>query len=247
MSGLHPLPKLVVALVWLATAILVFDLWFQIALAFTAALALILLDRVSPLKVLLLTIPFMLFGFGFLTTSLVFRQEADFALHVAEDTLVRSKGFSAGLILFFRAVACGMVSMAFALTTDPGRLVRALMAGWRLPPRVGYALFSAFELVPDLAGAANEMRLARAMRRGRPPRRLPGPGEAASLVVPLLAFAIRRAGRAAIAMEARGLAPNRARTIIDCPRLAARDAIFVAVSLSLLGLLVVLAARGWAI
>ena len=64
------------------------------------------------------------------------------------------------------------------------------------------------QLVPDLASELQQMRLARAMKAGRRPRRLPGLMEALSLVIPLLAFAIRRAGRTAIAMEARGLSPD---------------------------------------
>jgi len=52
----------------------------------------------------------------------------------------------------------------------------------------------------------------------------------------LLAFAIRRAGRAAIAMEARGLAPGARRTVIAAPRFHRRDIAFVAVALAMLAL-----------
>ena len=76
------------------------------------------------------------------------------------------------------------------------------------------------------------MRLARAMKSGRPPRRIPGMAELFSLIVPLLAFAIRRAGRTAIAMEARGLSAA-PRTITKVPRFSARDLTFVALSLGL--------------
>lgn len=83
---------------------------------------------------------------------------------------------------------------------------------------------------------AQQIRLARAMKQGRPPRRFPGPVESFSLVIPLLAFAIRRAGRAAIAMEARGLAPGAPRTITTAPRFHRRDVAFVAVALAMLAL-----------
>ena len=240
LSRLHPLPKLVVCLAWVTASILVFDARFQAATILIATAALIVLERKSPFVVAALMVPFALFGFGFLTTSVLFREESDFALRMAGETPFGSAAFSAGIVLFLRAVACGMVSALFALTTDPSGFIKALMANWRLSPRIGYALFSALHLVPDLAAQAQQIRLARAMRGGGPPRRIPGPFEAASLVVPLLAYAIRRASRAAIAMEVRGL-DGRTRTITAAPRLGRRDGWFVLSALGLLGLLIVTA------
>ncbi|WP_230534239.1 energy-coupling factor transporter transmembrane component T family protein [Microvirga roseola] len=234
LKALNPLGKLVVCFVWLAASVLVFDARFQLAAILIPSLALIVLNRTPPLVVLALMVPFSLFGFGFLTTSVLFRQESDFALRMAGESPLASPAFSAGVTLFLRALACGMISAFFALTTDPGALVRALMVHARLPPRIGYSLFAAMQLVPDLAAEAQQMRYARAMKSGRRLRRLPGPGELVSLVIPLLAFAIRRAGRTAIAMEARGLAPDAPRTITQAPVFRRRDAAFVLVALAAL-------------
>lgn len=236
LKALNPLSKLLICLVWLAASVLVFDARFQLAAILAPALALVVLNRTSPLVLLALMVPFCLFGSGFLTTSLLFRQESDFALRMAGESLLSSPAFSAGITLFLRAVACGMISAFFALTTDPGALVRALMVHGRLPPRIGYSLFAAMQLVPDLASEAQQMRFARAMKTGRRLRRIPGPVEAASLVIPLLAFAIRRAGRAAIAMEARGLAPAAPRTVMNAPQFHRRDLVFILAALGALAL-----------
>ncbi|MDF1599610.1 energy-coupling factor transporter transmembrane component T [Mesorhizobium sp. YIM 152430] len=237
LSALHPLPKLIVCLVWLAASIAVFDPRFQAGIIALAALTLIFIERRSPLLVLALMVPFALFGFGFLTTATLFREESDFATRMAAETPFGSPAFSAGIVLFLRAIACGMVSAVFVLTTEPGRFIKALMANWRLSPRIGYALFSALHLVPDLASEAQQIRLARAMKKGRAPRRIPGPLETASLVVPLLAFAIRRANRAAIAMEARGLGAGPARTIVGAPRSGRAEAFFVVAAFAILAML----------
>jgi len=236
LSSLHPLAKLAVCLVWIAAAILVFDMRFQLAAILLSALALVILEGKSPLTVLALMVPFALFGFGFLTTSVLFREESDFALRMAEEAPFASEAFSAGMVLFLRAIACGMVSALFALTTDPGLLIKALMADWRLSPRIGYSLFSVLQLVPDLAAEAQQIRLARAMKRGKPPSRFPNPAETVTLLIPLLAYAIRRASRAAIAMEARGFDEGSARTIIGAPQRRRRDAVFVVVALVTLAL-----------
>lgn len=234
LRAVNPITKLIVCAAWLLAAMLVFDMRFQAACILVPTLALVLLNRTSPLLLLALAVPFALFGFGFLSTSLLFHTESDFALHVAGESLFATPAFSAGLTLLLRAIACGMISVFFALTTDPNVAVRAMMISWKLPARIGYSLFAAMQLVPDLAAEAQQMRIARAMRSGRPPRRIPGPVELFSLVIPLLAFAIRRAGRAAIAMEARGLAPDGPRTVMDAPGFGRRDWVFAIAALGTL-------------
>ena len=238
LTSLNPLIKLAVCLVWMVACIAVFDLRLQLAAIVIVVLALIFLQGVRPLVVLALMVPFALFGFGFLTTNLLFRQEAEFATRMAGQALFASPAFSAGFTLFLRAIAIGLISAFFALTTDPGAFVRALMAYCRLSPRFGYALFSVLQFVPDLAAEARQIRIARAMKQGRPPRRFVGPVEAAGLLVPLLAFAIRRAGRAAIAMEARGLARGRARTLTHVPAFGRGDTAFALAASLVLALLV---------
>jgi energy-coupling factor transport system permease protein len=238
LKTIHPLVKLALCLVWLAACLAVFDLRLQLATILVAAIALVFLGRISPLLLLALMLPFALFGFGFLTTNLAFHREADFARHIAEHALFAAPEWSVGLTLFLRTIAIGLLSALFVLTTDPGGFVRALMAYGRLSPRIGYALFSVLQLVPDLAAEARQIRLAHAMKRGRPPRRWIGPLEAARLLIPLLAFAIRRAGRAAIALEARGLGGSGKRTLIKVPEFRRRDLAFSAATGALLSLLV---------
>jgi energy-coupling factor transport system permease protein len=241
LSPLHPLPKLVICLLWIIASILVFDARFQIVVILLALIVLAGLERKSPFLVFGLMIPFALFGFGFLTTSVFFRADSDFALHVARQSPFASEAFSAGIVLFLRAIATGLISAVFVLTTDPGRFIKSLMADWKLSPRIGYALFSALQLTPELAAELRQIRIARAMKRGKPPSYFLRPGELVTLFIPLLAFAIRRAGRAAIAMESRGLGLSAKRTIVGAPKLGRRDAVFVmAAFLALIASLAVL-------
>ena len=226
LRALNPLTKLGVCLVWLSASMLIFDAGFQMVCILLCGGMLIVFNRTSPVLLAALIVPFGLFGFGFLTTSLLFHRESDYALQVAAETAVTSTAVSAGLVLFLRAIACGMISIFLALTTDPGALVRALMVYVRLSPRIAYALFAAMQLVPDLAGELQHMRIARAMKSGRPLTRIPRPRETIGLIVPLLAFAIRRASHTAISLEARGLAPGKRRTVLRRPLFAVRDVLF---------------------
>lgn len=237
LSRMHPLPKLALCLVWIGASLLVFDLRFQL-LALGLAIALLWgVERVALWKLLALMIPFALFGFGFLTTSVLFQRESGFAVQMAREQGAVQPDLSPGLVLFARVLACGMISALFALTTDAGRLVRALMQHLRLPAPVGFAIMQAMHLVPDLGREMQSLRMARAMRQGRALRRIPRPGEVLALVIPLLAFAIRRATRAAIAMEARGLHPARPRSQLPQPGVSRPDIVA-----SVLGLLALIAA-----
>lgn len=238
---LNPLSIFFVCLAFLLASTLLFDPVFQVAVIVVVGVLLLVVQRVRPLLLLAYMVPFVLFGMGFVTTNLFFRQDSDFAIALAGESAFRSGALSAGLTLSLRALACGMVSIFFALTIDPGTFVRALIAYLKFPARMGYALFVAMQLVPDLIAEAQQIRMARAMREGRSVRWLPRPREIVGLVVPLLAFAVRRAGRSAIAMEARGFGAYPTRTMIGVPGFLPRDAGFVAAGMAALALLV---ARG---
>jgi energy-coupling factor transport system permease protein len=231
LSRLHPLPKLALCLIWIIASLVVFDLQFQLVALGFAVLLLWVAERVALWKILLLMLPFALFGMGFLTTSVLFQREAGFAVQMAREQGAVQPDLSPGLVLFARVMACGMISALFALTTDPGRLVRALMQHLRLPASVGFAILQAMHLVPDLGREMQSLRMARAMRAGHALRRIPRPRELMALVIPLLAFGIRRATRAAIAMEARGLAPGRLRSQLPQPEVTGYDIIASAVGL----------------
>jgi energy-coupling factor transport system permease protein len=230
LSRLHPLPKLALSLIWIIASLVVFDLQFQlVTLGFVVAL-LWVVERVPLWKILLLIVPFALFGMGFLTTSVLFQRDSGFAVQMAQEQGAVQPDLAPGLVLFARVLACGMISALFALTTDAGRLVRALMQHLLLPAPVGFAILQAMHLVPDLGRELQSLRMARAMRNGHALRRIPRPSEIVALVIPLLAFGIRRATRAAIAMEARGLHPGRARSQLPQPGITRFDMLASAVA-----------------
>jgi len=65
MKSLHPLGKLAVCMIWIVASILIFDMRFQLATILLAVLVLVVAERISPLKVLVLMAPFALFGLAF--------------------------------------------------------------------------------------------------------------------------------------------------------------------------------------
>lgn len=240
LNTLHPLPKLAVCMLAILASLMVFDLGFQAGLLVLAVLGLWLGGNIALWRIAVLLVPFALFGFGFLTTSLLFNVESGYVMQMAQQQGRGRLIEAPGLVLFMRVLACGMISALFVLTTDPGALIRALMRHLRLPAPFGFALLHALHLVPDLGREFVQLRMARAQARGAQPRRIPGPAEVVALAVPLLAFAIRRAGRAALAMETRGLHPGKPRRTMHLdPPPGRRDWGFVALAVLALAALLI--------
>ena len=106
MHQVNPLTTLAVCAAWIVAAMIILDARFLIFTIVLFASALLVMRRTSPLTLLLLMIPFALFGLGFVTTNLLFRQEADFANMVSAEAPVSSDALSAGLTLALRAIAC---------------------------------------------------------------------------------------------------------------------------------------------
>lgn len=234
LSQRHPLALFAVCFAWILASLMILDLQFQIiALAGPVGL-LALVERQPIRKLLMIAVPFALFGVGIVTTQILFRQGSGYLSALQAEAVWETEAGEVGLILFLRVLACGFLSALFVLTADQGRFIKALMIHCRLPASVAYALLSVLNMARDFAGEITQMRLARAMRRGRHPSRFPGPGETVALVVPALAYAIRRAERMARAMEARGFDSAAQRTVIHPPKAGIGDGILVLAGLGLL-------------
>jgi energy-coupling factor transport system permease protein len=217
LKRLHPVAKLAACLAWVAAASLILDPLFLGASLGLAVLLLLGPGGVRAGAAARAAATFALFGFGFLTTAVLFRMDGGYVAALSAEAALRSDAARAGVSLFLRAMACGMISYLFAATTDAGALARAAMAQAGLPPRLGYALFATLNAAPEMAADLAMLRRGRAMRRGRTPSRLMGPREAAALAVPLLAAAIRRASDCAVAMEARGLSRDGRPRVLGAP------------------------------
>lgn len=212
LRAVNPLTKLTVAMALMALATFLFDPTTQCMVASAPALALLALDRLSPLHLALVILPFALFGFGFLSTTVLFYEHGGYyAASLPGATGEPAAAWRAGWVLLLRSIAFGMVSYAFVRTTDPTEFMVALVQHARLPIAIGYALLAALQSLPRLRDDARQLRYARAIRERRRPARLPGVRELAWLATQLLVAAIRRADHAARSMEARGLGHDQRR------------------------------------
>lgn len=179
--------------------------------------------------------PFVLFAFGYFWTVLLFADPA-----AAGDVRwswggleITREAFNKGLSLGLRVLAFASLSFLFIFTTDPVRFIYALMRQCKLPPKLAYGILAGFRFLPALA---DELALIRKAHRIRGVDRTRGVGERirriGRILIPLLAGAIRKAERAAMAMESKGFTGSRDRTYYYEMNITGKDWWFPAIMLA---------------
>jgi energy-coupling factor transport system permease protein len=148
-----------------------------------------------------------------------------------------------GATMAARLLAILSASAMFVLTTDPSQFVRALIHQGRVSPRIAYSVFAAYRFVPLLQVELETIRAAHQMRGG-----VGGGGpfgqirEIVGYAIPLLASAVRKGERVALAMESRGFGalPPQTRTYFRVTSLSQADLWFSLACVLALGGLVAL-------
>ena len=136
-------------------------------------------------------------------------------------------GLVYGAAMAARLLAIFATSLLFVLTTDPTEFVLALIQQGRLPYRVGYGVFAAYRFVPLFEEEFANVRAAHQMRGGVGADGLIARlRQVAGYVIPLLAIAVRKGERVALAMDARAFGALPHRTYFRRTALGWNDAIF---------------------
>jgi energy-coupling factor transport system permease protein len=226
---LGPLAKLVVAIVWLVGLALTVDPRPPLILTVLALGGGPLLGRIPVRSLLLRLAPLVLAALGIGLFNALSASAADatgVALIELGPMRLTQVGAAAGLGLGLRVLAIASVGIAFVLTTDPTRLVDALVQVARLPERFAYGALAAYQAIPHLARSLVTLRQARRIRG------LAG-GWHPGLLVALLILAIRHADRLALAMDARAFGSGpRSRYRVE--RWSQGDSAFVALAVVIL-------------
>jgi energy-coupling factor transport system permease protein len=209
-----PLMKLAVGLVWLGFLLAVVDPRPALVLILASAAGCLGLGRVPLRRFARAWVPFLLAALGVLLVNTVLGAAN---LDPANSTLLRvgplrvtGVALAVGVALGLRVLAVAAVGVAFALTTEATRLADALVQQARIPERFAAGALAAHQAVPRLTldlATLHQARRIRGLRGDWHPR----------LLMALLILAVRRAGRVALAMDARGFAlgtpPSRYRVV----------------------------------
>jgi energy-coupling factor transport system permease protein len=217
-SWLHrrnPTAKLAAHLLVSLLLTVVFDPLTPLFFFLCALLAGRALGRLPVAVMLKALLPFWLLGVSLLVTNALFatRPEQATVLWRGGPFTATVEGATIGFSLAERSVAIAAFTIVLIMSTDPTALVRSLVQQAHLPPRFAYPALAAYRFLPLLQTEFETIRLAHRLRGvGRSRGWLGWLREQARMTLPLLANAIRRAERVALAMDARGFGSLRPRT-----------------------------------
>ncbi len=205
LATINPAVKLICSVVVMLFVSVVFDLQTLSLLTAFGALMVLGLGRMRPVVLVRALLPFLLFGIGFLWMNALLPRSAGTTLFTVGPVAISAEGLRNGMSFFLRALTFGVWSVLFVASTEPTRFVLSLVHQLSVPPKIAYSALAAYRYLPSLQIELEQIRGA---------HRLRGVGEAGGVrgklqrayrfTVPLLAGALRRAGRVAAAMEARG-------------------------------------------
>ena len=195
-----PLVKLGLALAWLIGLATTIRPGPPTLLAATALAAGLVLGRIPPRRLARALAPLVIAAVSIALANLIFSgsNTNPSATELARlgPFRITQQAANAALGLGARVMAIVAVGVAFAQTTDPTRLVDALVQQARLSARFAYGALAAYQAVPRLGEDLATLRQARRIR---------GLGGSwhPRLLVGLLVRAIRHADQLALAMDAR--------------------------------------------
>jgi energy-coupling factor transport system permease protein len=211
---LNPSIKLLAVVVVTVAITFVFDIVTPLVFLAAAVLLLIIGGRISAGYVLVSLAPFVLVSVGFVFLYAIFGPNTGPNTIVALGPFrVSREGIELGVSVGLRILFLVSTSLLFIATTEPGDLVLSLIQQARLNYKLAFAMLVAYRFIPIFA---EEYANIRAAARVRGIGSGSGPIDAIRALrrdaVPLLAGAIRRSERLALAMDSRAFGAYRTRT-----------------------------------
>lgn len=175
-----------------------------------------LLSDISFKRWILLFTPFVFLSLGFAWMTMLYKSDT----FSGGDILlsfwwmeVTTESFKVAMSLALRSLCFVVLSFMFVLTTDSTKFMLSLMQQLKLPPQLTYGILAAYRFLPTFRHELDILRQAHRIR---------GVGQAKGIkgrlqqlrryMIPLLANAIRKAERVAIAMESKGFTGETERT-----------------------------------
>ncbi|WP_018883013.1 energy-coupling factor transporter transmembrane component T family protein [Paenibacillus massiliensis] len=179
-----------------------------VALVFTVAVTWLAGD-ISWRRWLLLFTPFVIMGLGYIWTAALFPREDTVLLSPVLLSIgpleITEAVWHTALSLGLRTLIFSALSLLFILTTDPVHFILSLMQQCKLPPKLAYGILAGFRFLPLFR---EELRIMQQAHRMRGVGKERGWGKLLRAVkrysIPLLASAIRKSERVAVAMISRG-------------------------------------------
>lgn len=195
-----------------------------------------LLGAVSFRKWILYFLPFLIIAFGFFWTTVVFAKNPGSSSEVIRFLWLevpRETMFTA-ISLSLRVLCFSTLSLLFIFTTEPTKFILSLMQQLKLPQKLAYGILAGFRFLPLLKEELFIIRSAHRIRGVNRAKTIKDYfGQMKRYSIPLLASAIRKAERTAIAMESKGFTGEKDRTFYKKMRVTKNDWLFLILMVTL--------------
>lgn len=235
---MNPSVKFLAITICMFTMAFFFDPWTPLVFWVGVLVLQMLFSQISWKKWLLFMLPFFVTAFGYFWTTLVFAEDQSGpVIWSIWNVYITETQLNHALSLSFRVLAFSSLSLLFALTTNPVKFILSLMQQLKLSPKIAYGVMVGYQFLPVLKdefvqiGQAHRLRGAtqekNAFQRLLAIRRI---------LIPMLAGAVRKAERAAFAMEARGFTGDRRSSYFHVITIGKVDLALVSLFLVVLGL-----------
>lgn len=236
-SFLHSLnPSIKLLALALVTIVLTFVYDVATPLAFWALclLALILLGHASIAYIARSLLPLLVVALGFVVTNVLFHRDLGVStpLLTLGPIIISLEGLELGLSIGLRVLFMASTSLLFVATTRPGDFVLSLIQQARLNYKLAFAVLAAYRFIPIFAEEYANIRAAGRVRGLETAGPLGAMRSVRRDAVPLLAGAIRRSERLAVAMDSRAFGAYPNRTYRKELRIGLRDWLFLVATLT---------------
>lgn len=211
LHSMNPSVKFLAITICMFTMAFFFDPWTPLVFLAGVLLLQVFFSQINWKRWLLYMLPFFVTAFGYFWTTIVFAKETSGPIIWSIGSIaVTETQLDHALSLSFRVLAFSSLSLLFALTTNPVKFILSFMQQLKLSPKIAYGVMVGYQFLPVLKdefvqiGQAHRLRGAAQEKNAL--QRLLG---IRRILIPMLAGAVRKAERAAFAMEARGFTGER--------------------------------------
>lgn len=236
LHNMNPSAKFLVVTICMLTMAFFFNPWTPLLMWIGVLVVQLLFSRIDWKLWILFMLPFFVTAFGYFWTTLVFAEDKSgpvvwsiWSINITEVQLNHA------LSLSFRVLAFSGLSLLFALTTNPVTFILSLMQQMKLSPKIAYSILVGYQFLPVLKDEFVQIqqahRLRGAVQEKNAIRRLL---HMRKILLPMLAGAVRKAERAAFAMEARGFTGDKRNSFYKVIRMGKVDGYMVSVFMLLL-------------
>lgn len=194
--------------------------------------------KISWKRYMLFFIPFFILAIGMLWTTVAFSKtpnNPNDTITIFTLTFPR-ESFLHALALSMRILSVATLSLMFIFTTNVIHFIISLIQQFRLPPKIAYGVLAGYRFLPMIKDELLIINSAHRVRGMNQVRGIKGRmNQFKRFSIPLLASAIRKAERTAMAMESKGFTGSKNRTFYRHFFITKKDWLFM--SLMILGLI----------